>query len=176
MEFTIHSPLSIDDCENRLMTGVEGPLGSIKPYGHGWHVLGNGSGESFQATIVGVGIAPNGRRIIATQPSLSVSMTRSGEGTQVAGQISSRYPTKRQILLSRYVLPAELVVFAILAVMSPSGRPFFIAAIVLSAGLLLAARVSRRALRPSEEASQRELLAWLRKAVEATADAVAKVD
>jgi hypothetical protein len=88
MKFTIQSPLAIDECENRLMRGVEGPLGSIQPYTHGWHVLGNGSGDSFEATIVGVGIAPNGRRMIATQPSLSATMTQfSGVRSTELGRI-----------------------------------------------------------------------------------------
>jgi hypothetical protein len=63
-----------------------------------------------------------------------------------------------------------LAVVAALAVTSSSGRPIFIATIVLCLALVVAARVSRRALGPNEGASEQALPAWLRQAVEAMPD------
>ncbi|MGA3031217.1 MAG: hypothetical protein ABSE58_10900 [Candidatus Limnocylindrales bacterium] len=154
----------------RLMQAVEGPIGSLKPTSQGWHVLGNGAADSFEATIVGIAMAPDGRRRLATRPNLSAQLARNENGTVISGQIRPRYPTEREKLLNRYVVPPMLVVLTVLGVMNPSGRPIFIGAIALSVGMFLAARASRRALGPSEEASEHALLAWLAQAVEGTPD------
>ena len=59
---------------------------------------------------------------------------------------------------------------AVLAVTSTSGRPIYLDAIAICLALVVAAWVSRRALRPNEEANAQALLMWLGQTLESTPD------
>lgn len=166
MQFLIRSPLPREECARRLTQSVEGPIGSMKVTTQGWHVLGQVADGSFSATVVGMAVAPDGRRMLASRPKLGAQLTKSDDGTAIAGDVTPRFPTKRQAFVARYVLPPMLVFVALWALVVPSERPLMIGVIVLCLGMLLAARASRGALGRHEEASQRHLLGWLSYVVE----------
>jgi hypothetical protein len=171
MTQSIRSPLSADECKNRLSGSVEGRIGSMKLTAPGWHVLGEAATASiFKATVIGMAVGPDGKRMLASRPSLSAELAPTDSGTLITYEIAPRFGSRRKALVARYVLPPILVIEVLLMLADPSERTLAIGAIVLSVLMLVGATVSRRHLGWSEDASQSYLLGWLRHVVEARPD------
>jgi hypothetical protein len=140
MQFLIRSPLSPDECHRRLMLSVEGPIGSMKATVPEWHVLGQMTAGHLSATVVGLRVGPDGRRILASRRALGAELKHGDNGTVIAGEIMPRFPTKRQAFVARYLMPPMLVLTALFALVVPSERLLMIGVIVLCLAMLFGAR------------------------------------